>query len=417
MTPTQNYVLFTAADAIYAFVPTRKDFEYRLLINLLFEEKLMMHEGYIINSPFLAEHIRYNARGRSLFEIAAENALIIPAYRQEGTVTLLEAVSIMEAAHSKKTILHLSTEEKTTRYRLSECLYKGQQVFYWPNEKLSMGESYQNLLFDKLRNESSVTKACNPQVESAHEYYWEKTETWRTRLLDEAAAATLARGQSGIQRAEIFRLLAEDLEVEDVQKMQETHERYYTAQVFLRWINHCHQLNTASFFGAAPYLINYNLAEDFIVADFFSGTTGSSSDGAEPLRETVNFPKWEILLKRIQDKPHHFIGLRFGIGKDYLHSLKIWRANPTFRNRDELLINFKEYCKALCKDYLKESECNLLTVVVMDVLNILNPIIPFAENQVGGNILTKILGSLYKITNLTKTDVHIYHPLNKLNSE
>lgn len=427
MATNQNYVLFTAADPIYAFVPTRKDFEYHLLMNLLFEEKLMMHEGYIINSPFLAEHIGDNPRGKSLFEIAAENGLIIPAYRQRDTDSLREAITIMEAAHSRKTILHLSTEKQIIRDRLCESVDKGGEVFYWPNEKLSMGESYQNLLFDKLRNESSVLNAIESYNEdgilsdinltnkSIHEKLWDDSVKWRTRLLDDAASATIARGQTGIQRAEIFRLLAEDLKVEDVQKMKDSHRNYDEAQAFFRWINHCHQLNIANFLGAAPYLLKYNFTQDFIASEFFSGTTTSSWEATEPIHATVSFPKLDLLMKGIQENPYHFIELRNKeAGKEYRRSLNLWRINPTYRNREELLNVFTEYCKDLCKYYLKGSKPNRVLVILGNTLSMIKPVLP-GPLKIAANIVTKILGSTYKITNCTETDIHIYHPLNKLN--
>jgi hypothetical protein len=416
MTPSPNHVLFTAADAIYAFVPTKEAFEHHLLTNLLFEEKLIMHEGYLANSPFLAEHIKDNPRRHSLFEIAAENGLIVPAYRQTGITSFRDALKLMKDVYGEKVSLHMLSEDQLMNDRLCECIDAGRQLFYWPHEKLSMGESYQNLLFDKLRKENSITNAIQFTNQSTLEILWENTDDWRTRLLDEAASATLGKGQSGLQRAEIFRLLAADLCVNDINELKETHPRYYTAQAFLRWINHCHQLNTANFFGAVPHLINYNFTEDFIAAEFFSRTTAASIDGAEPLREEVLFPKWELLLKRIKEKPVDFIYLRKDYGEDYLHSLQCWRGSPTHRNRQELLTNFKKYCSELCKYYLKKGESNRIIVMLIDALNMFNPLIPSAGGQVAANITTKILGSLYKITSLTKTNIHIYHPLNQLDA-
>jgi hypothetical protein len=80
------------------------------------------------------------------------------------------------------------------------------------------------------------------------------------------------------------------------------------------------------------------------------------------------------------------------------------------------LKNFKNYCKELCKYYLKGGESNRIIVVLMDALNMFNPVIPVAGTQVAANIATRILGSLYKITSLTKTNIHIYHPLNQLDA-
>jgi hypothetical protein len=176
-------------------------------------------------------------------------------------------------------------------------------------------------------------------------------------------------------------------------------------------------LNIASYLGAAPHLINYNFTEDFVAAEFFSKTTSVSGDGVEPLREEVLFPKWELLLNRIQEKPEHFIYLRNTYGADYLRSLQYWRGNPTWRNREELLINFKKYCAELCKHYLKGGESNWIIVMLMNGLNLFNPFIPGIGGQVGANIATKILGNMFKITSLTKTNIHIYHPLNQLDSD
>ena len=76
----KEYSLLNAADGSLMDLDTRK-FEDSLTMNILFQERILLHEPNFFNSNFIIDHIRRRPSELSLFELACRSGLIIPAFR------------------------------------------------------------------------------------------------------------------------------------------------------------------------------------------------------------------------------------------------------------------------------------------------------------------------------------------------
>jgi len=412
-----NYVLFTTADAANVHGNTLQHFEKDLLINLLFEDKLLLPDAYLAISKHLIEHISNRPSGGSLFELAARNGLVVPAYRNAATRNLEEGLKVLKGVYGSLDNLHiLQLEDKLTLKRLCTCIDDGGQVLHWPPpNQLSLGESYKKMLHDKLRNESNLKAAMEfTDHKGDHAYLWEQTADWRTTLLDRAEEATVARGQQGIQRIEIFRSLAADLNVKDIYEIGND-ARKRRAQAFIRWVNHCHQLNISRAFGVSTYLVDYDFDEDFVAGGSFVQGPGLVCDDMEPLRISILLPKWDLLTKHIEDDPEHFIRLRKGIGSEYFKGLEYWRKTPTYKNREKVAELLQEYARQLCAYYLKRSEPGIITTILANSLESLSMFSANTSFKSLEKMATKIMTKAYKINwalnpNTEQSNICVYHP-------
>lgn len=100
-----EYSLFNGADDCLAHSLRGGIFEESLLLNVLFQERLLVHEAYFFNSTLLVDHIK-SAQGRpALFEIAAKAGLIVPAFRDPNRESLDQAFEQMKGEYGQGYVL------------------------------------------------------------------------------------------------------------------------------------------------------------------------------------------------------------------------------------------------------------------------------------------------------------------------
>jgi hypothetical protein len=86
------------------------------------------------------------------------------------------------------------------------------EPFYWPSEGMPFGESYLNLLRKMLQTDSPPEYVLNDDDRAQlFERLWMPTERWRFEVVEEAAKRTTAKAAKGIQRSELFQVLASHL--------------------------------------------------------------------------------------------------------------------------------------------------------------------------------------------------------------
>lgn len=78
-------VLLNAADDCLADYMTPREFEESLILNVLFHERIVVHEAFFFDSPHLHEHLRSAPHGLSVFEEAARRGIVAPAFRDPDT--------------------------------------------------------------------------------------------------------------------------------------------------------------------------------------------------------------------------------------------------------------------------------------------------------------------------------------------
>ena len=143
MNNTTDYNLFSAADAAIAPFLTEFDFERSLVFNILFQDRLLLHEAYFFGSNFIAKHIKNSKFPTSLFEEASKNGIIVPAFRDKKVKTLEGSYDGMKKAYGPDFNFVNAEHTSATIYRLYDSLNQGslgQDPFYWP-EHTQLGDT------------------------------------------------------------------------------------------------------------------------------------------------------------------------------------------------------------------------------------------------------------------------------------
>ncbi len=357
-----EYSLFNGADDCLAHSLRGGIFEESLLLNVLFQERLLVHEAYFFNSTLLVDHIK-SAQGRpALFEIAAKAGLIVPAFRDPNRESLDQAFEQMKGEYGQGYVL-LHPDVQPFKNRIVAAIDLGLEntkPFYWPVDAPPLGEGYETLLRQVLQSEGppeyALTSASREQLLTR---VWEASKPWRFDCIEDAATRTRARGARGLQRVELFRSIARCVGISgdqakvmpvDISAHCDDPEQRLVVDVYLKWISQCYHLNQARSFGTAINFPIYNLDEDFIVDSLLRSPLDAAPTASEGFRCEVALPPLQVLLTA---DGADLIKIRADLGSGYLYALRKWQANPNIDNEEEVKASLREYCDQICRNYDK----------------------------------------------------------------
>lgn len=356
-----NYSLFNSADDCLAYSLSEPKFSEGLLLNILFQEGLLLHEAYFFNSTLLAQHLACAKRGTpSLFEQASRSGLIIPAFRDPNTETLDQAYSGMKTTYGDSYQIS-SPQMQAFRDRIVASVDIGLRItkpFYWPTDKGSVGQGYQRLIHDLLQTEQHPECAGdNPDREQLILRLWEASKPWRFDLIEQAVHRTQTKGALGLQRMELLCSLGWSVGIpkdvvnirpEDIIQSCADPEQQLAMEVFLKWITQCHHLNQAEYFGTATNFPVYDLAQDFIPDTVLRSRLDPSSSPSEGFRCQVELPPLDALLRA---DATDLLAIRCDLGVEYLYVLRRWQDKPTIDNQEVVKASLQRYCGEICARY------------------------------------------------------------------
>ena len=355
-----EYSLFNSADDCLAHSLKGGVFEESLILNLLFQERLLMHEAYFFNSTLLVEHIE-QAQGRpALFEVAAKAGLIVPAFRDPKTESLDHAFEKMKSEYGQDFVL-LHPKVQPFKNRIVAAVDIGlerQKPFYWPANAPPLGEGYEAVLRNMLQTDRPPDYALfSADREQLLNRVWAASERWRFEGIADAAARTVAKGAKGLQRAELFCSIGWSLGISrdevtikplDIVTRCGDLEQRLAMEVFLKWISQCYHLNQAQSFHTAINFPVYNLDEDFIVDSLLRSPLDAAPATFEGFRCEVELPPLNVLLSA---DAADLIRIRDDLGSGYLYALKKWQRNPTGENQEATQASLRDYCAQICRSY------------------------------------------------------------------
>jgi hypothetical protein len=362
-TPPSDYSLFNSADDCLAPNIGLATFEESLLLNVLFQEHLLIHEAYFFNSTLLAEHLS-GAKGRvSLFEESSRQGLIVPAFRDPHTTSLEEAYEVMrrDDVYGSAYVL-LNPALQPWRDRIIAFVDEGLQKtkpFYWPTEtKGYMGDGYRELIHELLQAEHPPAYVQHdPGRSQLFQRVWSQSEPWRFDGVEEAVRLTKAQGARGLQRTELFCAVGWSLGiprdvktvgVADILQRCTNAEQKLAMAIFLKWVTQCHHVNQARFFGTAINFPVYNLDQDFIIDSLLRSPLDAPPKHSEGFRCEVELPPLEALL---QADPTELVAIRKDHGLGYLRALKRWQDDPSSAHEVEVRKSLDDYCEQVCRRY------------------------------------------------------------------
>ncbi|RYC52722.1 hypothetical protein [Flagellimonas olearia] len=369
-----QFILFNAADNMMANSINQYEFDKSLLLNILFQDKLILHEAYYFGSENLIRHLNNDKVSVTLFEAASKAGLIIPAYRDEKTSTLEDVYKNMEEIYSGN---HsgfnplLDKHTRNTLFSISEKLSLDNHTFYWPktNEAgFSLGESYFALLKEQLSKKNfdeGILK--DEERKNSIKDHWENTERWRHGFIEQAAENTRKNGNSGIQRHELMKLLQKDIgipadldiNINHILKIKDKAIQK-NALVFTKWTTQLHHLNMANYFNASVNLPDYDLSTDFLGDVAYNSHTKTTNVISELKDENdkclVKLPPIENLLS---ENPLNLIKIREDYGDAYIYALKKWQNEPNEENLEIVKVALNRYCEKICNWYSTKEPVNV----------------------------------------------------------
>ncbi len=355
--------LLNVADDILADLIGSDTFDESLLLNVLFQDRILIHEAFLFNSTLLAHHLAAAETGTSLFEQAARRGLIAPAYSKVGCTTVSDAYEYMLDRYGRTyPLMHEAMKPLRSRVEASvdRGVREGSPPFYWPTN-VHLGEGYLALLRQMLQANSPPKYIEEGTDRGSHfDILWQQTERLRFDLIEEAAALTAKRGSAGIQRTEIFRLLGVEVGIPYAETSAPStatliersvdEQRQLVMQVFVKWVTQVHHANQASAFGTAMNFPAYHLDQDFMLDSLLRTPLDAAPLQTEGLRCEVMLPPLAALLRADTDR---LVGIRNDLGEEYLHTLRRWNKAPTSSHSGDLERALRDYCVAISQRYEK----------------------------------------------------------------
>lgn len=360
--------LFNAADANFEYFLVQDDFDRSLLFNILFQDRILLHEAYFFTSGFLAKHIKDSKHSTSLFEVAAKNGIIVPAFREKNIRTLEDCYKGMPQVYGKNHKIINDNLDTASLYRLYHAVNIGSEKsepFYWP-EGVMLGESYYDIAKRYLQREElpEYIKIDSERYKVLNKY-WKATSKWRNEIIEIAAENTQKKGAYGLQKMEIVKLLANEIKVPYSDNTTDFHhlinharqkETKKLVEVFTKWVTQLHHVNMARVFQTALNFPVYNTNEDFLVESITRTSEDNTILPNEGFDCTVKLPPIEIITK---EDPTNLISIRNELGSSYLNALRVWQSNPNDYNLDKVQVLFSDYCSRICKWYAIHPTVNL----------------------------------------------------------
>jgi len=152
-----EYSLFNSADDCLAYSLDERAFDESLLLNVLFQDRILLNEAYFFNSTLLADHVKSAVGHPSLFELASRENLIVPAFRDRNTETLDQAYEMMRHEYGPEYEL-LSPQMQPYRDRVVASIDVGLEkqngiAFFWPSGKGQSGDGYRDLVREMLQTD------------------------------------------------------------------------------------------------------------------------------------------------------------------------------------------------------------------------------------------------------------------------
>lgn len=355
-----DFSLFNSADDCLAHSLDDQVFDESLILNILFQEGLLVHEAYFFNSTLLAKHVERAIGRPSLFELAAQRGLIIPAFRSTNSVTLDDAYENMKHVYGESYVL-LHPQMQPFKDRVVASVNVGIQKtepFYWPSNERSLGEGYQEVIAALLQTDSPpVYSYSDPGRRQLLHRVWEISKPWRFDNVDEAIQLTKAKGGLGLQRTELFCSVGWSVGIprnvvtifpSDIIDRCTTDEDKLAMEIFLKWVTQCHHVNQAKSFQTAINFPVYNLDQDFIIDTLLRSPLDSPPTQSEGFRCAVELPPLDAL---VAADPSELVAIRSDLGLGYLHALSRWQESPTEDNQESVAGSLREYAAQICARY------------------------------------------------------------------
>jgi len=355
-----EYSLFNSADDCLAYSLDERAFDESLLLNVLFQDRILLNEAYFFNSTLLADHVKRAVGHPSLFEVASREGLIVPAFRDPSTEPLDQAYALMRHEYGPEYAL-LHPQMQPYRDRVVASIDVGlekEHAFFWPSGKGQSGDGYRDLVREMLQTDQPPAYVQDdPNRAQLFERVWEVSKPWRFEHVEAAVAQTRAKGAQGLQRTELFCSLGWSLGMpkkivtisppDIIQRCSDPEQRL-AMEIFLKWVTQCHHLNQSRYFEASINFPVYNIDQDFLMDSLLRSPLDRAPSSDEGFRCEVELPPLDVLMAV---DASDLVKIRADLGLGYLLALRRWQDDPSLDNQEAAKSSLGNYCSRICTRY------------------------------------------------------------------
>ena len=355
----KNLVYFSAADRQLESFLDDEAFERSLMLNILFQEGLLIPDIFCFESKYLESHLSTRGSG-SLFETGIKHGLVVPTFRGQGTSSFTEDLEIIEAAGGGTSpVRGVLDNARSIAERLQAAADRNKSFEPATLPQFDLARNYDKLITDKLSNDDppNVDQSSGITQQDV-DMVWYETRPWRTVSMDEARAGTDQVGVGGLLRGQILIAVSGDIgltspervgDVREVLKFVEQNDpaKYPAVKTFFRWMIDLYQLNHARAFGAIPNIPEYGPLNGILMADIVRNEPNANDLAPNPIIHLK--AKLPAIKTLYQMNPENLVAIRKDVGPDYFKSMRAWQLDRSNENAQKVANKLTDYCGAISK--------------------------------------------------------------------
>jgi len=356
MTGGEGCVYLSAADRQLEGYLDEAAFERSLLLNILFQPRVLIPDIFFFISTGVAKHL-----GRphlTLLEAGLQTGDIVPSFRDPSITTFGRALKVVKGEGDRnRAILGIRHDAEATAKRLDEAIERAAafRPAYWP--QTSVAEGYERLAVRLLMVDDppGLPSECGIPPERMLEI-WNATTKWRTQCLVKAIEETKHVAGSGLRRGALMSAVGRSLgvvadtgEINDVAELVEAEtispEDRFALHYFCRWITDIYHYNQSRALGATPNFPGYEPLEGAMATQLLREATSGVKASQRPSdRSSIRIevampqPRW------LSELPaHDLLAIKHDVGAGYVNAVKEWQRISTSATEQELQVRLTEY--------------------------------------------------------------------------
>ncbi len=396
-------IYFSTADLQLESLLDDLDFDRSLLLNILFQPKILIPDIFFFISTGIRNHLTRN-ESLSLLELGLQKGLIIPAFRDINAQDFTSILSVVNGSgNNENAILGIRFDSSDTALRL-DANVTIPEILPWPN--YNIGKGYQEIIVKYLSQDEMPTMPTGSEYGQFYKYYWEETKKWRQDCVFDAIKETERIAGEGLRRGLLITEIGRSLgivkgdqklnSVSDllINKVSDKHRDLL--QYYCRWLTDCYQFNQAKAFNCKPYFPEFHPISGIMASQFIDSATTDPVDNSqfEILNVELKMPSISTLKKV---KPSEIIAIRDEFGADYRKAVLDWQINGS--GKEENLRNcIVSYCNSISRETKKRHQI-LLNKFELTVSRIKNAV-PIATALIGKNFIEN-MADLVSLTALS----------------
>jgi hypothetical protein len=137
-----SHSLLNAMDGSIAGL-NQSSFEQSLVLNLLFQEKVLVYDGLFFSCHNLLQRLSERPGYQSLFEVACRRGLIVPAFRNPNITSLRDSADTLKRLSPCYELPGFSGDRNRVIHAVDGAIESGvTRPFYWPMNAAPLGEGY-----------------------------------------------------------------------------------------------------------------------------------------------------------------------------------------------------------------------------------------------------------------------------------